>query len=107
MTEEATNENPWPLDTRTMGVISRAAFEVDELSDDPLHFHFIGSTGVWVSENYQKEYYSSYETSIFLKKKEKQGIEGFSPFGSFSKRSSAINLRLNDLPSKIYRWCNS
>ncbi|KAK7394205.1 hypothetical protein VNO78_14727 [Psophocarpus tetragonolobus] len=30
MTEEATNENPWPPDTRTMSIISRAAFEVDE-----------------------------------------------------------------------------
>ncbi|KAK7340893.1 hypothetical protein VNO77_21610 [Canavalia gladiata] len=30
MTEEATNENPWPPDTRTTRVISRAAFEVDE-----------------------------------------------------------------------------
>ncbi|KAI4346971.1 hypothetical protein L6164_007829 [Bauhinia variegata] len=30
MTEEATNENPWPPDTRTMRVISRAAFEVDD-----------------------------------------------------------------------------
>lgn len=30
MTEEATNENPWPPDTRTIGVISRAAFEVDD-----------------------------------------------------------------------------
>ncbi|KAK2637517.1 hypothetical protein Ddye_032309 [Dipteronia dyeriana] len=29
LTEEATNGNPWPLDTQTMGVISRAAFEVD------------------------------------------------------------------------------
>ncbi|MED6146106.1 hypothetical protein PIB30_031590 [Stylosanthes scabra] len=30
MTEEATNGNPWPPDTRIMQVISRAAFEVDE-----------------------------------------------------------------------------
>ncbi|KAM1708273.1 hypothetical protein ACFX2K_001267 [Malus domestica] len=30
MTEEATNENPWPPDTRSIGVISRAAFEVDD-----------------------------------------------------------------------------
>lgn len=30
MTEEATNENSWPPDTRTIGVISRAAFEVDD-----------------------------------------------------------------------------
>ncbi|XP_034203846.1 clathrin interactor 1-like [Prunus dulcis] len=30
MTEEATNENPCPPDTRTIGVISRAAFEVDD-----------------------------------------------------------------------------
>ncbi|XP_027351471.1 epsin-3-like [Abrus precatorius] len=30
MTEEATNENPWPPDTRTTRVISRSAFEVDE-----------------------------------------------------------------------------
>lgn len=30
MTEEATNENPWPPDTPTMRVISRASFEVDE-----------------------------------------------------------------------------
>ncbi|XP_024176998.2 epsin-3 [Rosa chinensis] len=30
MTEEATNENSWPPDTRTIGVISRAAFDVDD-----------------------------------------------------------------------------
>ncbi|KAE7996785.1 hypothetical protein FH972_001476 [Carpinus fangiana] len=30
MTEEATNGHAWPQDTRTMGVISRAAFEVDD-----------------------------------------------------------------------------
>ncbi|MED6143006.1 hypothetical protein PIB30_002829 [Stylosanthes scabra] len=30
ITEEATNGNPWPPDTRIMQVISRAAFEVDE-----------------------------------------------------------------------------
>ncbi|XP_054786110.1 epsin-3-like isoform X2 [Prosopis cineraria] len=30
MTEEATSETPWPPETRTMGVISRAAFEVDD-----------------------------------------------------------------------------
>ncbi|KAH9703053.1 Dolichyl-phosphate beta-glucosyltransferase [Citrus sinensis] len=29
-TEEATNGNPWPPDTRTMNIISRAAFEVDD-----------------------------------------------------------------------------
>ncbi|KAH7548092.1 hypothetical protein JRO89_XS14G0066100 [Xanthoceras sorbifolium] len=30
LTEEATNGNPWPPDTPTMGVLSRAAFEVDD-----------------------------------------------------------------------------
>ncbi|XP_042476879.1 epsin-3-like isoform X2 [Macadamia integrifolia] len=30
LTEEATNENPWAPDTRTMGLISKAAFEVDD-----------------------------------------------------------------------------
>ena len=30
MTEEVTNENPRRPDPRTMGVISRAAFEVDD-----------------------------------------------------------------------------
>lgn len=30
MTEEATNGNSWPPDTRTFGVISRAAFEIDD-----------------------------------------------------------------------------
>ncbi|XP_050386852.1 epsin-3-like [Argentina anserina] len=30
MTEETTNESSWPPDTRTIGVISRAAFEVDD-----------------------------------------------------------------------------
>ncbi|CAI0411331.1 unnamed protein product, partial [Linum tenue] len=30
LTEEATSENVWPPDTRSMGVISRAAFEVDD-----------------------------------------------------------------------------
>ncbi|XP_043710204.1 clathrin interactor 1-like [Telopea speciosissima] len=30
LTEEATNENPWSPDTRTMGLISRAAFEIDD-----------------------------------------------------------------------------
>ncbi|KAH9767683.1 Dolichyl-phosphate beta-glucosyltransferase [Citrus sinensis] len=30
LTEEATNGNPWPPDTRTMNIISRAAFEVDD-----------------------------------------------------------------------------
>ncbi|OVA06261.1 Epsin domain [Macleaya cordata] len=30
LTEEATNGNPWAPDTRTMGLISRAAFEVDD-----------------------------------------------------------------------------
>ncbi|KAI9128180.1 hypothetical protein K1719_001173 [Acacia pycnantha] len=30
MTEEATSENPWPPETRTLGAISRAAFEVDD-----------------------------------------------------------------------------
>ncbi|OWM87490.1 hypothetical protein CDL15_Pgr022601 [Punica granatum] len=30
LTEEITNGNPWPPDTRTMGIISRAAFEVDD-----------------------------------------------------------------------------
>ncbi|XP_031259575.1 epsin-3-like [Pistacia vera] len=30
LTEEATSGNLWPPDTRTMGVISRAAFEVDD-----------------------------------------------------------------------------
>ncbi|XP_071712689.1 ENTH domain-containing protein C794.11c-like [Rutidosis leptorrhynchoides] len=30
LTEEATEEGSWPPDTRTMGLISRAAFEVDD-----------------------------------------------------------------------------
>ncbi|KAL5991956.1 hypothetical protein ACLOJK_012868 [Asimina triloba] len=30
LTEEATNGNPWGPDTRTMGMISRAAFEIDD-----------------------------------------------------------------------------
>ncbi|XP_042510737.1 epsin-3-like [Macadamia integrifolia] len=30
LTEEATNENPWSPDTKTMGLISRAAFEIDD-----------------------------------------------------------------------------
>ncbi|EHA8591757.1 epsin-3 [Cocos nucifera] len=30
LTEEATNGNPWAPDTRTMGFISRAAFEIDD-----------------------------------------------------------------------------
>ncbi|CAI0443160.1 unnamed protein product [Linum tenue] len=30
LAEEATSENVWPPDTRSMGVISRAAFEVDD-----------------------------------------------------------------------------
>ncbi|KAF8396773.1 hypothetical protein HHK36_018405 [Tetracentron sinense] len=30
LTEEATNGNPWLPDTRTMGLVSRAAFEVDD-----------------------------------------------------------------------------
>ncbi|KAI3751372.1 hypothetical protein L2E82_22456 [Cichorium intybus] len=30
LTEEATDEDSWPSDTRTMGLISRAAFEVDD-----------------------------------------------------------------------------
>ncbi|PIA60241.1 hypothetical protein AQUCO_00300033v1 [Aquilegia coerulea] len=30
LTEEATNGNPWAPDTRTMSIISRAAFEVDD-----------------------------------------------------------------------------
>ncbi|GAB4860164.1 hypothetical protein Ancab_011642 [Ancistrocladus abbreviatus] len=30
LTEEATNGNPWAPDTRTLGLISRAAFEVDD-----------------------------------------------------------------------------
>ncbi|KAL9992850.1 putative ENTH domain-containing protein [Helianthus debilis subsp. tardiflorus] len=30
LTEEATDEDTWPPDTRTMGLISRAAFEVDD-----------------------------------------------------------------------------
>ncbi|XP_058109694.1 epsin-3-like [Magnolia sinica] len=30
LTEEATNGNPWAPDTRTMGLISRAAFEIDD-----------------------------------------------------------------------------
>lgn len=30
MTEDATNGNTWPPDTRATGVISRAAFEVDD-----------------------------------------------------------------------------
>lgn len=30
MTEEVINGNTWPPDTRAMGVISRAAFEVDD-----------------------------------------------------------------------------
>ncbi|KAI7727370.1 hypothetical protein M8C21_023599 [Ambrosia artemisiifolia] len=30
LTEEATNEDAWPPDTRIMGLISRAAFEVDD-----------------------------------------------------------------------------
>ncbi|XP_077239076.1 ENTH/VHS family protein [Tasmannia lanceolata] len=30
LTEEATNGNPWGPDTRTMGLISRAAFEIDD-----------------------------------------------------------------------------
>lgn len=30
LTEEATNGSPWAPDTRTMGLISRAAFEVDD-----------------------------------------------------------------------------
>lgn len=43
MTEEATNENPWPPDTRNIGVISRAAFEVDDYCRivDILHKRFV------------------------------------------------------------------
>lgn len=43
MTEEATNENPWPPDTRSIGVISRAAFEVDDYCRivDILHKRFV------------------------------------------------------------------
>jgi len=45
MTEEATNENPWPPDTRSTSVISRAAFEVDEYERimEILHHRFLVS----------------------------------------------------------------
>lgn len=44
---EATNENPWPPDTRTVGVISRAAFEIDDYCRivDILHKRFVQFQG--------------------------------------------------------------
>lgn len=43
LTEEATNGNPWPPDTRTLGSISRAAFELDDYTRivEVLHKRFL------------------------------------------------------------------
>lgn len=44
LTEEATNGNPWAPDTRTLGSISKAAFELDDYTRivEILHKRFLG-----------------------------------------------------------------
>ncbi|XP_020219398.1 clathrin interactor 1 [Cajanus cajan] len=163
MTEEATNENPWPPDTRTTSIISRAAFEVDEYERivEILHHRLSKfDKGYWrasykalillehllthgpkrVSEEFQCDIDVIEETGQFQHIDEKGFNWGLSVrklserilkllrnkdflreerakarnlshaikgFGSFHQRSSAIDERLSDLPSKIYGRCNS
>ncbi|CAJ1841876.1 unnamed protein product [Sphenostylis stenocarpa] len=163
MTEEATNENPWPPDTRTTSVISRAAFEVDEYERimEILHHRLSKfDKGYWrasykalillehllthgpkrVSEEFQSDIDVIEEIGQFQHIDEKGFNWGLSVgklservlkllrnkdflreerararhlshaikgFGSFNQRSSAIDERLSDLPSKIYGRCNS
>ncbi|XP_052729238.1 clathrin interactor EPSIN 2 isoform X3 [Vigna angularis] len=164
MTEEATNENPWPPDTHSTSVISRAAFEVDEYERivEILHNSRFSKfdKGYWrasykalillehllthgpkrVSEEFQSdidvieeigqlqhidEKGFNWGLSVrklservlkllrnkdFLKEERatarhlSHAIKGF---GSFNPRSSAMDERLSDLPSKIYGRCNS
>ncbi|KAL2329564.1 hypothetical protein Fmac_017145 [Flemingia macrophylla] len=163
MTEEATNENPWPPDTRITGIISRAAFEVDEYERivEILHQRFLKfDKGYWrasykalillehllihgpkrVSEEFQCDIDVIEEIGQFQHIDEKGFNWGLSVgklserilkllrnkdflreerararnlshaikgFGSFNQRSSAIDERLSDLPSKVYGRCNS
>eukprot|EP00256_Glycine_max_P027346 XP_003552701.2 clathrin interactor 1 [Glycine max] len=163
MTEEATNENPWPPDTRSTSIIARAAFEVDEYERiiEILHHRLLKfDKGYWrasykalillehllthgpkrVSEEFQCDIDVIEEIGQFqfidekgfnwglrvrklserilklLRNKDffteerararnlSHAIKGF---GSFNQRSSAIDERLSDLPSKIYGRCNS
>ncbi|XP_061338306.1 uncharacterized protein LOC133285147 [Gastrolobium bilobum] len=163
MTEEATNENPWPPDTRASRVISRAAFEVDEYERivDILHQRLSKfDKGHWrtsykalillehllthgpkrISEEFQfdidviekigqfqyiDEKGFNWGLSVrklserilkllrnkdFLKEERARGSHlshGIEGFGSFSQRSSAIDERLSDLPSTMYKRSNS
>lgn len=45
LTEEATSENTWAPDTRTLSSISRSAFEIDDYTRivEILHKRFLGS----------------------------------------------------------------
>ncbi|RDX68350.1 Epsin-1, partial [Mucuna pruriens] len=163
MTEEATNENPWPPETRTTSIISRAAFEVDEyeriveiLYNRLSKFdkgnwrasykalilleHLLTHGPKRVSEEFQYDLDVIEEIGQFQHIDEKGFNWGLSVkklserilkllrnedflreerararhlsraikgFGSFNQRSSAIDERLSDFPSKIYGRCNS
>ncbi|KAK7295732.1 hypothetical protein RJT34_18644 [Clitoria ternatea] len=163
MTEEATNENPWPPDTRATRVISRAAFEVDEYDRivEILHNrlskfdkeywrasykalilleHLLTHGPKRISEEFQydmdvieaigqfqyiDEKGFNWGLSVrklserilkllrnkdFLKEersKARHVSSGIKGFGSFSQRSSGVDERLSDLPSKMYGRCNS
>ncbi|XP_014497586.2 clathrin interactor 1 [Vigna radiata var. radiata] len=163
MTEEATNENPWPPDTRSTSVISRAAFEVDEYERivEILHHRFSKfDKGYWrasykalillehllthgpkrVSEEFQSDIdvieeigqlqhidEKGFNWGLSVRKLSERVLKllrnkdffkeeratarhlshAIKGFGSFNPRSSAMDERLSDLPSKIYGRCNS
>ncbi|KAG5093133.1 hypothetical protein JHK82_051911 [Glycine max] len=109
MTEEATNENPWPPDTRSTSIIARAAFEVDEYERiiEILHHRF--NWGLRVRKLSERILKLLRNKDFFTEERARarnlsHAIKGF---GSFNQRSSAIDERLSDLPSKIYGRCNS
>ncbi|XP_042476880.1 uncharacterized protein LOC122058318 isoform X3 [Macadamia integrifolia] len=91
LTEEATNENPWAPDTRTMGLISKAAFEVDDYWRivDILHKRF--NWGLTVRKKSERVLKLLGKSQLLKEERDRarkltRGIEGF---GSFSYRSSS------------------
>ncbi|XP_043700753.1 uncharacterized protein LOC122651436 isoform X4 [Telopea speciosissima] len=91
LTEDATNENQWAPDTRTMGLISRAAFEVDDYWRivDILHKRF--NWGLTVRKKSERVLKLLEKSQLLKEERDRarkltRGIEGF---GSFSHRSSS------------------
>ncbi|XP_068669142.1 ENTH domain-containing protein C794.11c [Aristolochia californica] len=73
LTEEATNGNPWAPDTRTMGLISRAAFEIDD------YWRIVEILHKRLSKFDKKYWRESYKALILLEHLLTHGPESIAP----------------------------